>query len=154
MQWSSSQSFLKTRALESERRPMKMVFAMGVSHLPNDVSQPLLVVYVDVDDTLVRTVGTKRIPMTGAVDHVRSLHADGAQLYCWSSGGGDYAREVAGELGIAECFTAFLPKPHVLLDDQAVGSWRRLITVHPAQCESESVATYREAIDSGRRPGA
>jgi phosphoserine phosphatase len=81
------------------------------------------VVYVDVDDTLVRTVGTKRIPMTGAVDHVRSLHAGGAQLYCWSSGGGEYAHSVAQELGIAACFVAFLPKPHVLLDDQPVSAF-------------------------------
>jgi hypothetical protein len=31
------------------------------------------VVYVDVDDTLVRTVGTKRIPMSEVVEHVRAL---------------------------------------------------------------------------------
>ena len=118
--------------------------------MPADASQPPLVVYVDVDDTLVRTVGTKRIPITGAVDHVRSLHADGARLYCWSSGGGDYARSVADELGIAACFVAFLPKPHVLLDDQPVADWRSLLTVHPAQCESESVATYTARVRSGR----
>ena len=122
--------------------------------MPDTASQPPLVVYVDVDDTLVRSVGTKRIPMTGAVEHVRSLHADGAHLFCWSSGGGEYARSVAEELGIAACFVAFLPKPHVLLDDQPIGSWRRLVTVHPVQCESESVATYREALASGRRPVA
>ena len=120
--------------------------------MPDDPLQPALVVYVDVDDTLVRTVGTKRIPMTGAVDHVRSLHADGAQLFCWSSGGGEYARAVAEDLGIAACFVAFLPKPHVLLDDQPVGDWRRLVTVHPVQCESESVETYRAAVAGGRRP--
>jgi hypothetical protein len=96
--------------------------------VPDDPSQTPLVVYVDVDDTLVRTVGTKRIPIAGAVDHVRSLHADGAQLYCWSSGGGEYARSIAEDLGIAGCFVAFLPKPHVLLDDQPVGDWRRLVT--------------------------
>jgi hypothetical protein len=109
------------------------------------------VVYVDVDDTLARTVGAKRIPLTGAIEHVRSLYADGAQLFCWSSGGAEYARAVTEELGIARCFVAFLPKPHVILDDQPVGSWRRLVTVHPAQCESESVATYREAVAGGRR---
>ena len=117
-------------------------------------SQPPLVVYVDVDDTLVRTVGTKRIPITGVVDHVRSLHAEGAQLFCWSSGGGEYARSVAEDLGIAGCFVAFLPKPHVLVDDQPVGDWRRLVTVHPMQCESESVATYRAAVTGERRPVA
>lgn len=119
--------------------------------MPSDPSQPPLVVYVDVDDTLVRSVGSKRIPIAEAVEHVRSLHADGAQLFCWSSGGGEYARSAAEELGIAGCFVAFLPKPHVLLDDQTVGEWRRLVTVHPAQCESETVATYRDALAHGRR---
>lgn len=122
--------------------------------MPDDPSKLPLVVYVDVDDTLIRTVGTKRIPVTGTVDHVRSLYADGAQLYCWSSGGGEYARSVAEELGIAACFVAFLPKPHVLIDDQPVGTWRRLVTFHPVQCESESVATYRKAVAAGSRPVA
>ena len=69
------------------------------------------VVFVDVDDTLVRSVGTKRIPMPRVVDRVKSLHKDGAILYLWSSGGADYARDSAKELGIADLFTAFLPKP-------------------------------------------
>jgi hypothetical protein len=51
-----------------------------------------LVVYVDVDDTLVRSFGSKRIPMTEMVRHVRDLSRDGAVLYAWSSGGADYAR--------------------------------------------------------------
>jgi hypothetical protein len=130
------------------------VAAVTGDFLSDNPSQPPLIVYVDVDDTLVRTVGTKRIPMTGAVAHVRSLFADGARLYCWSSGGGEYARAVAEELGIAACFVAFLPKPHVLLDDQPVASCRRPLIVHPAQCESESVATYRNSIARGRRPVA
>ena len=63
-----------------------------------------LVVYVDVDDTLVRTVGAKRIPITIAIDHVRALAANGAILYCWSSGGREYAKASAEELGIAQLF--------------------------------------------------
>lgn len=114
------------------------------------VRQLPLVVYVDVDDTLVRTVGNKRIPIAGVIEHVRSLAADGARLFCWSSGGGDYARFVATELGIADCFSAFLPKPEVMIDDQAVGEWRRLATVHRLQCDSESVATYRVRVAGGR----
>jgi hypothetical protein len=120
--------------------------------LNEQASHPPLVVYVDVDDTLVRSVGNKRIPISGAVEHVRTLHADGASLYCWSSGGGEYAQLVAQELGIAECFVAFLPKPHVVIDDQAIGDWRRLVTVHPIQCESESVATYRATLSRASRP--
>lgn len=82
------------------------------------------VVYVDVDDTLVRSLGTKRIPMPTVIAKVRRLHAEGAMLYLWSSGGAEYAKRSAEELGIADCFTDFLPKPTVIIDDQAVSEWR------------------------------
>jgi cation transport ATPase len=82
------------------------------------------VVFVDVDDTLVRSVGTKRIPMPPVVARVRKLHQQGVALYLWSSGGANYARAAAEELGIAHCFLAFLPKPDTYLDDQSVQKWR------------------------------
>lgn len=91
------------------------------------------VVYFDVDDTLVRTVGTKRVPIPRVVDRVRSLHADGITLYLWSSGGADYARDTAAELGIASCFAGFLPKPTHIVDDQHIAEWRDLTHVHPNQ---------------------
>lgn len=47
------------------------------------------VAYIDVDDTLVRSAGTKRIPMIEVVRHIKALKAEGWELYCWSSGGGD-----------------------------------------------------------------
>lgn len=51
------------------------------------------IIFVDVDDTLVRTFGHKRIPMPAVIDTVRRLAATGqAELYCWSSGGAEYAR--------------------------------------------------------------
>jgi len=75
------------------------------------------IVYVDVDDTLFRSVGNKRIPMPRVVDRVRSLSQEGAILYLWSSGGADYARRSAQELGIAELFAGFLPKPTIIIDD-------------------------------------
>ena len=90
-----------------------------------------LVIYVDVDDTLVRSAGTKRIARTSVVEHVKKLYLEGAHLYCWSSGGADYARSSAIELGITECFLAFLPKPNVILDDQHPNDWRQLTHVHP-----------------------
>jgi hypothetical protein len=105
-----------------------------------------LVVYVDVDDTLIRSVGSKRIPIVAAVEHVRQLAAEGAVLYCWSSGGGDYARASAGELGLTDCFAGFLPKPHSLLDDQPVDQWRRLIQVHPLEAPSWSAERYRRTL--------
>jgi hypothetical protein len=106
-----------------------------------------LVVFVDVDDTLVRSAGTKLLPNPRVIEHVRSLFADGAELYCWSTGGGVYAKTMAERLGIADCFRGFLPKPHLLIDDQPVPEWRRLITVHPLNCGNESAADYLARLD-------
>jgi hypothetical protein len=105
-----------------------------------------LIVYVDVDDTLVRSAGTKVISMTATIDHVRALKSEGVVLYCWSSGGGEYAKGVAERLGIVELYEAFLPKPHVLIDDQSFADWRRLIQVHPMQCAGQSLESYRKAL--------
>ena len=90
------------------------------------------IVFVDVDDTLIRSYGSKRIPMPPVVARVRELHQQGVALYLWSSGGADYARASAIELGIEECFLAFLPKPDVYLDDQEVSEWRYCRHVLPA----------------------
>ena len=62
---------------------------------------------------------------------VRRLADAGHRLTCWSSGGADYAREVAEELGLGDCFVAYLTKPTVLIDDLVPGQWRGLRTVHP-----------------------
>jgi hypothetical protein len=91
------------------------------------------VLFVDVDDTLVRSFGTKRLPMGPMVALVRALFERGAELYCWSSGGAAYARASAAEVGLEDCFRAFLPKPQALLDDVEVGRWR-LLQLHPAEC--------------------
>jgi hydroxymethylpyrimidine pyrophosphatase-like HAD family hydrolase len=90
------------------------------------------IVFVDVDDTLVRSYGTKRIPMPTVIASVRKLYADGATLYLWSSGGAEYARKSAVELGIDECFVAFLPKPNVYVDDLPIDKWRFCKHVLPA----------------------
>ncbi|WP_430540518.1 DUF705 domain-containing protein [Pseudoxanthomonas japonensis] len=82
------------------------------------------IVFVDVDDTLVRSAGTKRIPMPPVIARVRELHQQGVAMYLWSSGGADYARASATELGIEDCFLAFLPKPDAYIDDQPVHEWR------------------------------
>jgi hypothetical protein len=108
-----------------------------------------LVVYVDIDDTLVRSVGTKRIPMSAVLDRIRDLAAGGAELYAWSSGGGLYARESARELGVEELFQAFLPKPHVMVDDQPASEWRRLVYVHPSEVVGRSLADLRAAYERG-----
>jgi cation transport ATPase len=89
------------------------------------------VVYVDVDDTLIRSVGTKRVPIPSAIERVRSLHRDGATLYLWSTGGAEYARKTATELGLVELFAGFLPKPNIIIDDQHVHEWRGLVHERP-----------------------
>lgn len=96
------------------------------------------VIYVDIDDTLVRSFGSKRIPMTEMVALIPRLRERGATLFCWSSGGASYARSSAEELGIADCFTAFLPKPQLLIDDVAVHKWK-LTELHPNECRSMTV---------------
>ncbi len=90
------------------------------------------IAFVDVDDTLVRSVGTKRIPMPRVIERIRALHREGAELYLWSSGGGEYARATAEELKIVDCFTAFLPKPTLIIDDQMVSEWRYCEYQHPS----------------------
>ena len=51
-------------------------------------------------------------------------HRDGVAAKPAAGGGADYARRSAEELGISECFQAFLPKPNAYIDDQAVHEWR------------------------------
>ena len=110
-------------------------------------------VYVDVDDTLVRTASGKRIPMPAAIAHVKELHAAGVQLHCWSAGGAEYARMTARELGIEHAFVAFLPKPHVLIDDQPPAEWPRCVVVRPAGLASVSVRDHLAALAGPPRCG-
>jgi phosphoserine phosphatase len=100
---------------------------------------PSTVIYVDIDDTLVRSFGSKRIPMTDMVALIPKLKEHGATLFCWSSGGSAYAQRSAAELGIAECFTAFLPKPQMLIDDVSIHDWK-LTELHPNECRSMTPA--------------
>jgi len=94
-----------------------------------------VVIFVDVDDTLVRSFGTKRIPMPSVIEGIRQLKAKGATLYCWSSGGSEYARMSAIELGLDDCFVAYLPKPNAVIDDQPFQSWRSLRHIYPLQVD-------------------
>jgi predicted HAD superfamily phosphohydrolase YqeG len=110
-----------------------------------------LIIYVDVDDTLVRSAGSKRIPMPSMISHVRELAKEGAILYCWSSGGGDYAKQTAEELGIVDCFAAFLPKPNVVIDDQSVIDWAQTMEIHPQSIGGKVVTDYWQSIQSKRR---
>ena len=100
-------------------------------------------IFVDVDDTFVRSYGTKRIPITATIEHLKELQKQGAHLYCWSSGGADYAKKSAEEFGLADIFTAFLPKPQVLIDDQNINDWKRFLQVHPFSCTHKTLENYQ-----------
>ena len=94
------------------------------------------IIYVDIDDTLVRSVGTKRIPMPAVIAQIRRLKDEGATLYLWSSGGAEYCRATAIELKITECFDGFLPKPTGYIDDQPVAEWRFCKHFYPSHAEN------------------
>jgi hypothetical protein len=99
------------------------------------------VVFVDVDDTLVRSAGSKRMPIGTVVERVRALKQAGATLYCWSTGGAEYARASASEVGLEDCFASFLPKPTIMIDDQSPADWRLCRCVHPFNIASIELET-------------
>jgi hypothetical protein len=105
-----------------------------------------LTFFVDVDDTFVRSYGSKRIPMLTTIEHLKKLYQQGAELYCWSSGGAEYARNSAAEFGIETLFIGFLPKPQVMLDDMNINEWRNLIQVHPNSCSPRQLNDYEEEL--------
>jgi hypothetical protein len=114
--------------------------------MPDSTSPREFYIYVDVDDTLIRSYGSKRIPIVATINHLKELKVQGAKLYCWSSGGAEYAKNSAKELGILDIFEAFLPKPQMLLDDQEINDWRELIQVHPISCQSKNLDDYRKQL--------
>ena len=95
----------------------------------------LRIIYFDIDDTLVRSYGQKRIPMPSVIAQIHRLKAEGVMLYLWSSGGSEYCRSTAQELGIVECFEGFLPKPTAYVDDQPVHEWKLCKHLYPSQAE-------------------
>jgi hypothetical protein len=106
-----------------------------------------VIIYVDVDDTLVRSFGTKQFANTRLVDRLRLLCADpSVTAWCWSSGGAEYAEKVATELGIRELFAGFLPKPNLMIDDQAPTAWRDLMVLHPNEAMYVDAPTVRAQL--------
>ena len=105
-----------------------------------------LYVYVDVDNTLVRSFSGKRIPISSTINHIRELKRDGAILYCWSSVGADYAKAISKELNLLDVFTAFLPKPHIAIDDREINQWKYFQQVHPMSCRDRNLGTYKQNL--------
>lgn len=102
--------------------------------------------YIDVDDTLVRHIGPKIIPIPKSIKHIKLLKEEGATLYCWSSAGAAEAERICTMLGIEKLFEAFLPKPNVLIDDCKVDSWPSFEQVHPNAVSSDGVDFYRKRL--------
>jgi len=107
------------------------------------------VIFVDVDDTLIRSFGTKQIPIPTAVRYVREMFDAGNVLYCWSRGGAQYSRDVAIKLGIADCFVCFLPKPDVVLDDRLTELLDHCEFIHPNNAIARPRATNNPMDRSG-----
>ena len=103
-------------------------------------------IYVDVDETFIRNYATKQIPIPNVIEHIKELKEQGAILYCWSSGGAEYAENKAKEFGIFDCFTGFLPKPMVLIDDMKLSQWRNLIEIHPNECIDNDIESYKDKL--------
>ena len=95
------------------------------------------IVYVDVDDTLVRSAGNRASPDDNR--HSRGQTFEGRRellCICGVPAAQDYARKSAVELEIADCFAGYLPKPNVIIDDQPVEQWRGTRHIYPLQTES------------------
>jgi len=107
-----------------------------------------LCIYIDVDGTLVQTVGEKNLPDDALVTRLREWRNQGAQLYCWSSRGADYAHSTAKGLRIEGCFVGFLTKPHVLVDDQGVERWSYFLELSPNRAAGLSLQQMRDKLDS------
>jgi hypothetical protein len=127
-------------ACGAQARASEERYTLGSTEASLPAERPL-VVHVDVDDTLVRSFGSKQIPMQAVIDKVRALanHNDVA-LYCWSSNGAEYARSVAARFGIAELFSGFMPKPNLVIDDQRTETRNSLLVVHPNELDDDVVA--------------
>jgi len=107
------------------------------------------VIFVDVDDTLIRSFGPKQIPIPNAIDYVREMFNVGNVLYCWSRGGAQYSRDIATKLGIADCFVCFLPKPDVVLDDRLENLLDHCEFIHPMNAGPTQKSTNNPMNPSG-----
>jgi len=104
-------------------------------------------IYIDVDETFLRNYGAKQIAIPSVIKHIKDLKDAGATLYCWSSGGAEYAKSSAKKFGIESCFLGFLPKPNVAIDDMPFSKWRNLLEIHPNMCPKNTIDSYKTSIE-------
>lgn len=76
------------------------------------------------------------------VEHLRGLDPARCELFAWSPNGAAAARVCAVEAGVEALFRAFLPKPHVLLDEQEPAQWPGVTVQHPARIERAQQVDY------------
>ena len=117
--------------------------------MTNTTAQKESVIFVDVDDTLIRSFGSKQIPIPNTIRYVREMFNAGNLLYCWSRGGAQYSRDVATKLGIADCFVCFLPKPNVVVDDRLEQLLEHCEFIHPNNAVPKPEATNNPMNPSG-----
>jgi hypothetical protein len=89
--------------------------------------------FIDIDDTMIRSIGTKRIPITDTIKFIKNIDTKIDSIYLWSRGGAEYTKEIADSLGIAHLISGFLPKPDVMIDDQRISDWAHLKQLYPTE---------------------
>ncbi len=72
------------------------------------------VIFVDVDDTLVRSIGQSRIPMPNVIEAVACLACPRGGALLLEYGGAEYARSSAGNLGSAIALMTTCPSPRCM----------------------------------------
>lgn len=90
-----------------------------------------MIYYIDIDDTLIRTVGSKAIPMVRTIEFINSINQSNDSIYLWSRGGAEYCRQIAEKLNITSNIKGYLPKPDVLIDDCDISQWNFMTVIHP-----------------------
>ena len=101
------------------------------------------IIYVDVDDTLVRTDGSKRIPVPAVIDHVRKLADKDDELYLWS--------EVALRTPVlrrtnSEAQVASERSFRSQMSSKVLNEWRRLLGMHPSNCQRTTLTEYKTRL--------
>ena len=90
-----------------------------------------MIYYIDVDDTLIRTIGSKIIPIPNTLKLINELDLSANTIYLWSRGGAEYCKNTAHLLGIQDKIFGYLSKPDILIDDQDICDWSHIKKFHP-----------------------
>jgi hypothetical protein len=123
----SYKSAISTRG--SEQLVLSLSFAsqnQGTQRLPWNRKS---IIYIDVDDTLIRTFGTKQIPIPRSADYFRRMHmsyTDGVELEQTIL---ETLRQ--SSVSISDLSASFLPKPDIVLDDRLEILLEHCEFIHP-----------------------